>query len=335
MVFLVFLLLSAGALLWLFLVTRMKTGAIERRFPPIGTVKTVNGLAVHYVDRPAKGDPDAPVVVFLHGASGNLRDPFYGYGGRLNGRVRQIFIDRPGHGWSERGGDEMASPAGQARHILAFLDLLGIERAIFVGHSWGGALAVTMGVLFPERVSGLLLSAPVSHPWPGGINWYYPFAARAVIGRLFANTLALPVGARQIACATDKVFWPNPVPDYYVEHAGGEMVLVPKRFRANALDVARLRDHLVAISPRYPEITAPVTLITGDRDQIVLPWVHSDGLERDIAGLRRIDLKKTGHMPHHAEPDLFAAEILRLAEKAAASPARSGKTAKLRPAAAE
>lgn len=291
-----------------------RAGEINDAFPPIGSFKTINGLAVHYVDKPAISE-DAPAVVLLHGASGNLRDPYFAFGERLDGKVRQIYIDRPGHGWSERGKGSLATPLEQARHLLYFLDELGVERAIFVGHSWSAVLAMTLGVLFPSRVSGLVLNAPVSHPWPGGVNWYYPITATPIIGWLFAAFFSIPVGERQIDCATRKVFWPNRVPDYYDRDVGAAMVLVPSRFIANADDINCLREYVVGLSPRYGEVKAPVTLITNDKDQVVLPWVHSDGLHRALPDMRRIDLKDTGHMPHHVAPDLFAKEILRLAKQ--------------------
>ena len=95
------------------------------------------------------------------------------------------------------------------------------------------------------------------------------------------------------------------------------MVLTPKRFRANANDIAVLRDFVVEQSKRYGEITAPTTIITGDKDQIVLPWVHSEGLARDIKDprTRLIRLKDAGHMPHHDAADLFVEEIQLLIEE--------------------
>lgn len=297
-----------------FLYTQHQAGTIKRRFPPIGQFQTVDGLSVHYVDKPARTE-DAPVVVFLHGASGNLRDPYFAFGDRLNGTVRQIFVDRPGHGWSERGAGNFHSPRTQAQHIVRFLETVGVEKAIFVGHSWSAVLALSIGLYFPDRAAGLLLNAPVSHPWPGGINWYYPISAKPVLGWLFTRLLTLPVGQKQLSCATQKVFWPNKVPEYYEKEVGTAMVLVPQRFQANACDIARLRDYVVELSPRYQEIEAPVTLITGDQDQVLLPWVHSGGLQRAIRGLRRVDLKNTGHMPHHVAPDIFVDEILVLAQR--------------------
>lgn len=309
----------------LFIYSYWRAAEINRRFPPLGAVRSVDGIRTHYLDiGSALGD--APVVVFLHGASGNLRDPYHAIARRLSPHIRHIYIDRPGHGWSARGGRGMDTPVGQARHVIRLLDELSVEKAVFVGHSWSGALALTIALLYPGRVSGLLLNAPVSHPWPGGVNWYYPIAARPLIGWLFTRALTLPVGERQLACASDKVFWPNKQPADYAQRAGPDLVLAPSRFRANARDIAGLRNHVVAFAPRYGEIRVPVTLITGDKDQILLPWVHSDGLERDIANLRRIDLRNTGHMPHYAAPDLFLAEIERLVTLPAPEIARVRKT---------
>ncbi|MEP2942632.1 MAG: alpha/beta hydrolase [Hyphomicrobiales bacterium] len=315
--FLIPLVVLAAFLVMLVLYSRRRAREINTLFPPLGQFQKTNDLSVHYVDKPA-ANVDAPVVVFLHGASGNLRDPYFAFGERLDGKVRQIFIDRPGHGWSERGKGDFSTPLLQARHILSFLDALGVERAIFVGHSWSAVLAMTLGIMFPARVSALVLNAPVSHPWPGGINWYYNITALPVIGRVFAHLFSIPVGERQLMCATQKVFWPNKVPSYYYDDVGAGMVLVPSRFIANACDIARLRDFVVSLSPRYAEVKAPVTLITNDKDQVVLPWVHSDGLQKAVPHIKRIDLKNTGHMPHHAAPDVFVEEILLLAKQVCA-----------------
>ena len=47
-------------------------------------------------------------------------------------------------------------------------DRLDVDRAIVVGHSWGGTLALTFALDFPQRVAGLVLIAPATHPglWP-------------------------------------------------------------------------------------------------------------------------------------------------------------------------
>ena len=297
MIFVILALL--GVIVSLALFTHFKSNQIKETFPPIGDFVTIDGMKVHYIDR-AGASEDAPVLVFLHGASGNLRDADFVFGEALAGKARLIMFDRPGHGWSERKDPSLSSPVRQAEHVVKLLDHFGISKAFFFGHSWGGALALTLAVDFPERVQGLILSAPVAYPWPGGINWYYPIAAKPVIGELFARLLVVPVGLRQVKCATAKVFWPDPIPENYDETVGTETVLVPERFRDNAADIAHLRAHVEAYSPRYAEIKAPVVILNGKKDQILLPWVHAERLRRTLPNIEVIDLPKSGHMPHHS-----------------------------------
>ena len=148
-------------------VTALGVAAIERANPPQGRFVEVEGGRLHLVEL---GSPDAPPVVLLHGASGNLGDMRLALGDRLAVRHRVILIDRPGHGWSERpGGSADASPARQAKLIHQALQTIGVRRAIVVGHSWSGALATAYALDNPQDVAGLVLLAPVTHPWTGNI----------------------------------------------------------------------------------------------------------------------------------------------------------------------
>ena len=85
-------------------------------------------------------------------------------GERLAARHRVILIDRPGFGFSARRRGDGSSPAYQAAVLRDVLDKLGVARAIIVGHSWGGTLALTFALDFPERVAGLVLIAAPTHP---------------------------------------------------------------------------------------------------------------------------------------------------------------------------
>ena len=79
--------------------------------------------------------------------------------------------------------------------------------------------------------------------------------------------------------------------------------------RANGQDVAKLKRHLTALSPRYREIKVPCVIVTGDADNTVSPGIHSRGLARDIEGANLVVLEGVGHMPHHARPDAILAAV--------------------------
>lgn len=296
--------------------TVVGTGVIERAHPPQGQFVNVGDARVHYADLggPASGKP---AVVLVHGASGNLEDMRLALADRLGARYRVILVDRPGHGWSERPPTlEAASPAYQAALLRKLLERLEIERAILVGHSWGAALVTAFALDDPARAAGLVLVAPVSHPFPGGVAWYYDFALVRWIGRLFTNTFSLPVGAILASPVAAAVFAPQAPPESYLKRAAIALVLRPKNFLANALDVVNLRAFLTAQAPHYSEIKVPTIIITGNRDEIVSPRIHSRALATSLPNAKLVVLEGVGHMPHHVAPDAIAAAIDEIATEA-------------------
>lgn len=297
--------------------TRWLAWQAEQRFPPAGQFATVNGVRLHYIDVPAaRQRAELLPMVFLHGASGNARDPHGAYGELLSGRARLIFVDRPGAGYSERGGPGMEAPDAQARLVAGLMRHLGIERAVIVGHSLGAAVAVAFAVNHPDRTAGLVLTAPATHPWPGGaVTWYYSIANLPVIGRAFAETLAVPFGNLLYRRTVKEVFAPNPVASNFDGRSGTQLVLRPDNFRHNARDVGSLFHHVSRLAPRYKEIKAPTVIVTGDSDKIVRADIHSEGLARDIGGARLVWLERTGHTPNYTAPGAIVAEIERLNQR--------------------
>ena len=294
--------------------TRIGVWRIERANPPAGAFATVEGTRIHFVHLPGPARPELPPVVFIHGASANLKDQMVPIRPLLEGRAEMLFLDRPGHGWSGRGPGANETPAGQAATIAALMDQLGIDPAIIVGHSFGGATAAAFALAYPKRTRGLVFASAATHPWPGGdTSWYYDLAATPWIGWLFAQTLAWPAGSLSVGAAVECVFAPNPVPEDYLAAASIRLVLRPQAFRSNAIDVAGLYRAVVAMAPRYADIAAPTVVISGDRDTVVYEELHSRGLARDIPGAELVWIHNLGHKPDWIAPDLVAAAIERVA----------------------
>lgn len=303
----------AAVMLGLALFTRVKAGQIETEFPAVGEMIDVGGYQLHAVHVPPPETADLPPLVFIHGASGNLRDQMTPFRPLLEGRAEMLFVDRPGHGWSERGGTGNDTPDGQADAIARAMSAKGISRAIVIGHSFGGAIAASFALNHPEMTAGLVFLAPATHPWPGGIAWYYGLTSTPLIGPLFANTLALPAGLTRLESGSTCVFAPNPKPGSYVSATGPALVLRPSAFRYNAIDVSNLKPYVSRIAPRYPEISAPTVIVTGDSDSVVLAHIHSEGLARDIDGAELVWICNLGHKPDHVTTVLSVRAI----EKAA------------------
>lgn len=289
--------------------TLVNSWLIERRNPPVGEFADVGGTRLHYVHVPAPSGADLPPVVFIHGASGNLNDQMVPLRPLLEGRAEMLFVDRPGHGWSERGvGND--TPVKQAATIVGLMRQLDIGRAVIVGHSFGGAVVAALALGHPDSVEGLVFVSAATHPWPGGgTSWYYELASKPVVGPLFAWMLANPGGLMRLDAATTCVFAPNPVPAGYAEKAQIPLVLRPPNFLANAIDVEGLYRNVLALAPRYNEIVAPTVVISGDGDTVVYEELHSLGLARDIPGAELAWVRNLGHKPDWTATDLVVGAI--------------------------
>jgi pimeloyl-ACP methyl ester carboxylesterase len=292
--------------------TRIAVRRIEAAHPPAGRFVAVAGGKLHVLELGrtlGTGDPYWPVVL-IHGASGNMGDLRIALGDRLAKTRRVVLIDRPGHGWSDRpGGKADAWPERQAALIAEALDNIGLKRFVLVGHSLGGAVATAFACAYPERVAGLVLLAPVTHPWAGGLAWYYNLAAAPVFGAAFARAAALPIAELVLEQGAREVFSPQPLPPGYLDRAGIRLLLRPAEFIANAQDVAVLKAYVTAQVAHYCDIAMPAVVLTGDTDGTVSPVLHSRAVAAALPDARLVILPGVGHMPHHVATDEVIAAI--------------------------
>ncbi len=315
----------------LFGLTRFGTAYVDARYPNTGQLVDVDGVTLHCVEI---GQPDAnrPSLVFVHGASSNHREFLIAVGDHLLDRFGEaqhaIFVDRPGQGGSgRRPGDH--SPRVQAERILKAAQVLGAPQVVAVGHSWGGSVVAQMPLVAQQYddaldVVGAVFAAPATHPWPGdrfnGVDWYHAVSDTPILGWLFTRFIVLPVAWNMIDQGVESVFAPQPAKSGYAKALGPRLLLRPRSFEANAQDVYRLRPFVIEQSPHYSAIDCPVHVITGDEDGVVWPHLHSDGLERDIAGAKKVVISGAGHMPHQTHPELLMdgiADVMARADGAA------------------
>ncbi|MEK9279665.1 MULTISPECIES: alpha/beta hydrolase [unclassified Bradyrhizobium] len=295
------------ALAVLALATQAGVLAVQRAFPPQGRMVEVDGATLHVVDI---GPRDAgPPIVMLHGASSNLEAMRRPLGDLLAKDHRVILIDRPGHGWSTRARRRDSTPEIQARMIDEALARLGIARAIFVVHSWSGALGARLALDHPQRVAGLVMLAPVTHPWRGGVGRYNELIAMPVIGPLLAYTITLPLGYVLADSGARNVFLPQVMPDGFVRDSATPLLLRPREFIANAVDLVTLKASVAAQAPRYREISAPTVIIAGEPDKTVSTNIHARPFAAMVPNAKLIVLPGLGHMVQNAVPDLVKREI--------------------------
>lgn len=108
------------------------------------------------------GDPASPLVLGIHGWS--QRNGWQTWAPLLAPLAAAgycaVSVDMPGWGQSPA---MDALPLGGERAAQVVIDLMdGLqqERAVLMGKSWGGGIALETALIFPERVAGLILTAP-------------------------------------------------------------------------------------------------------------------------------------------------------------------------------
>jgi len=123
----------------------------------------VDGLRVHYQEF---GEENSPVMLLIHGYSASTftwktAAPMLAEEG-----FRVIAMDMIGFGFSSKPSWFDYTISSQARVIERFMDRLGIGSALVVGSSYGGAVAATLTLDYPERVTRLVLVDAVSNDDP-------------------------------------------------------------------------------------------------------------------------------------------------------------------------
>jgi pimeloyl-ACP methyl ester carboxylesterase len=295
-----------AALAVLALITQAGVLFLQRAYPAQGKMIEVTGATLHVVDIGPR-DAAGPPIVMIHGASSNLEVMRRPLGDMLANRHRVLLIDRPGHGWSTRARNEDSTPAIQSRMIDEALGKLGVGRAIFVVHSWAGAL---MALDYPQRVAGLVMLAPVAYPWPGGVGQYNRIVTTPVIGSLLAYTITLPLGYLLAEPGARGVFLPQTMPDGFVETSATPLLLRPREFIANAYDLVTLKEAVREQAPRYADIKVPAVVISGDSsDKTVSTKIHSRPFTTAVPNAKLMVLPNVGHMVPNTEPELVIREI--------------------------
>jgi pimeloyl-ACP methyl ester carboxylesterase len=112
----------------------------------------INGLDTFY-----QSDGQGDSIVLLHGW-GTSSQSLAGVAACLAPASRVLSVDLPGFGWSQAPAAAWGI-ADYAEHVRQFLDEIGIAKAAFVGHSFGGRIAIHFASHHPHRVSHLILVA--------------------------------------------------------------------------------------------------------------------------------------------------------------------------------
>ena len=250
-------------------------------------------------------------VLGIPGFGGNVRewDEAFAY---LQGDFNLIVADPLGSGLSDRPWEADYSHPAQARRLLALMDVLNVERAHLIGHSWGANIAVHMALTHPDRVRCLVLLTPglfrpVSFPLARFLLSVPPIRRAIRVGIHFTTDLE-----RRIA--TNYVDPSSAPPD------------LAERWRP-AMETPRWADAYILplrdsgpndVRQRLGELQMPLQIIFAEEDRVFPPRSQ---LERTRAALPQAAISVIPDGAHHVLIEQPSAVYGRMREFLLAHPA--------------
>ena len=249
-----------------------------------------NTVTLHFTDH-GQGIP----LVLLHGF------PFNGtiwqeQARALSDHCRIVVPDLRGHGRSP-------APEGvyymelMAQDVLNLLDSLDIDKAVIIGHSMGGYVALAGWHVAPERFQALGLIC--SHALPDTEE-----------GKLARYKLAeevLAEGSSVVAKSLlPRLFAPGlPADEAFIEQVHTMMLNTKPLGLMGALRGMAARPDS---TPLLPGISVPTLIIAGDSDQI-LPLQRAEMTAAPIPNAALVTIENAGHMPMLEQPHAAALAI--------------------------
>jgi pimeloyl-ACP methyl ester carboxylesterase len=264
----------------------------------------VNGINVHYKTY-GHGEP---TFILLHGFGASLFSwrevtaPLAEFG-------TVIAYDRPAFGLTERPltweGENPYSQEAQVELVVGLMDALGVERAILVGNSAGGTIAMLTALKYPQRVQSLILADPAVYAGGGAPAWIRPLLRTPQMRHLG------PLVSRQIQTRGPELIelsWHDPS-KVTLEILEGYQKPLRIADWDKALWELTLASRESGLAERLGEFDLPVLVITGDDDRIV-PTEQSVRLADELPNAGLVVIPQCGHVPHEERPAEFMQAVI-------------------------
>jgi pimeloyl-ACP methyl ester carboxylesterase len=232
-------------------------------------------------------------VVFLHGWLGSWRYWFPTME-RVAENFRTYSFDFWGFGESRRK-STYESIQNYSDQVIRFLDELGIDRCLLVGHSMGGMVALKTAINHPKRISRV---AAVGAPIVGdSLSWLLKLTDRP----LFADAFARVPAFRRFMFR----WFLGEADDQHVHEILDDSVKSSSTTLRNAVGSMWRTD----LRPELPRISVPTLIVHGGRDEIVHP--NQADLFDNVASAEVVVMPESRHFPFLDEAELFNDILLR------------------------
>jgi pimeloyl-ACP methyl ester carboxylesterase len=253
-----------------------------------------DGVNISYIDR-GSGTP----MLMLHGFGASSYSWRYIISGFAK-EYRVLAVDLKGFGLSDKPNDSNYSVKDQSNIIKYFIKENHLRDVVLVGNSFGGAVALLTS--FELRESGNIKSLILLDS--AGYDQDFPFFIKILrIPLLNRLSLSLVPNRTNAKMILDKAFWDDSkiteemvsVYANYIGLSGSHHALIMTAEEIVPNDIA-------SIMQKYKQITVPVLIIWGERDEII-PLSIGQRLAKDIPGARLQIINNCGHAPQEECPE--------------------------------
>lgn len=277
----------------------------EELADPDSLFADLNGVRVHY----KMAGSGSPLFVLLHGFGASLFS-WHKVMQPLAGMGTVVALDRPAFGLTERPttwvGQNPYSPEAQVEMTIALIDRLGYDKAVLVGNSAGGAIAMLAALRRPERIEALVLADASIYRGGGAPREMQPILRSPQMRRL-GPLLLRQIGSRGMGVIRAAWHDPSRITAETIEG-------YRKPLQADNWDYAlwefTLASGSLGLPARLGEIDVPTLIITGDDDRIV-PTKQSVRLASEIKGAELSIIENCGHVPQEECPQEFIEAVRR------------------------
>ena len=270
-----------------------------------------NGLEVHAL---AAGPVDGPLVMLLHGFPELSRSWQHQLVALSNAGFRAVAPDQRGYGQTTRRGPYDIETL--SADVAAMIDAQGRERAIVIGHDWGGGVAWAVAGFYPQRVQALVVA---NCPPPQVMAKALKRSPRQLKKSLYMVFFQLPViPERMLTADGSRAIGRSLVGGSYVRSAfdEDEIKIYQDAFSEPGAASAALGWYRAAM--RHPRsgarlsqtrVTAPTLILWGERDRFLGVELVDDAALADVMSQGNgADVKKlpdAGHFVQNEAPDVF------------------------------
>ena len=268
----------------------------------------INGVNIHYKEAGA----GERTFILLHPFGGStyswreVMDEFAKYG-------RVIAYDRPAFGLTERPlpGEWEENPYGMKANVeilRELLDSMGVEKAVLVGNSAGGGVAVAFALEYPERIDELILVDPGVG---GGRGPQFPAWALPVMWTPQMRHLG-PLMMRDYQESLPRT----------LERGWFDQTKLTNEIRERHLQILKIKNwdkafYELTFAPAYPELrpllpnlTVPVLVVAGQEDRLIRSW-YFEAVATEIPEATLNLIPQCGHMPQEECPTEFMEVVLK------------------------